>query len=446
MRRWSLGCLAVCAAACALPALPPSLVPVDVAVPGGKTYEMERTVEGVGPVKERVTSREPHAVLAGACAGTVELAIPGAPGGAQYYTAHLGCPDGAKVRAVRKDPVLRRTWLYQPTLEQMMRARGMVLAERGDGVRWFVPDAVYESQSWTAVVHVRGHAHEERTDGSFARVDRQLVVSLGIHSGFPAPGAHWDDVHLALLDPQGNLMGRLMMDPSDVGTHAGIQILHDAAGKAYALAFVGLMRDAAGRWRFVDMQLPVHSVPAQAAKGVAAAFDLLASTRKTQVLTADTNAPMGHLWVDGVEWLGVDSFTGVLEHTAHRPAAVLGGGFNINASPEQVPMWLLASADQGNVRMSQDRTLMGDVDGMLLHLPRPVRMGWSHVQESFLPDGTRQTTAESLRLVQAPYTQRTLRFPLPTGEAIRITQELVGITLDDGTHEYGLRQTAVLDR
>lgn len=446
-RGWLVGllCAVSGAVSCARPQFPSGLAQVTPGLQGTHLYELSRDVPGVGAVHERIISREPNNVATGACAGTLELAVPGAPGGAQYYTAHVGCPGGNSVQATRRDSRSGQVWLYKPTLDQMMRARGVVLAERGDGVRWFVPDAVYEGLSWSSVVHARGHVHADAAGVGVPLGGRQLVVALSMHSGFPGPRIHWDDVHVALLDERGNLLARLMLDPSDVGTHAGIQVRHAVNGDVEALAYVGLLRDAAGQWRFVDLLLPVEPHAVKAPTGVEGVINTVAVARTTQVVRMHPDK-LGHLWVDGAEWLGVDALAGSVEQVFHRPGAVIGGDLSINPSPEQSPTWRTASVDTGAVRLMQDRTLLGDTEGLLLKLPPKARQGWSHLHELLDRDGGRAQGDGGVALAQMPYTSRVLRFPLPTGQHVKLVQELVGVTTKDGAAEYGLRQSALLER
>ncbi len=445
-----LGCLLLLAAAalggCRRPNLPAALAPVTLATTQGRSFELTREVPGVGHVTERVLSREPSMVRGGQCAGQMELLVPGAPGGEQHYVSNVGCPGGVtQVRATRRDPHTGQTWLYEPTLDQMMRARALVLQDRSDGGRWFLRDVLHDARSWTGVAHALGHTHPDFSDADrVPRTARQLVVLLSMNSGFPHAGAQWDDVQVALLDQDGNPLARLTLDPVEVGTHAALQVRQAADGKPLELAYVGLLRDATGSWRFVDLSVVVNAQEAQKVGGLGAAWNTAVSTHRTHVLTQGPEGALGHLWVDGVEWMAVDQVGGVLDEVIHQPTSLVGGDLTLNPAPEEGPLWLLGHAASGGARIAYDVGVFGDTWGLLPRIPAAARRGWAHVHDQLAVDGKRTSREDELEL-DRPYSSRTFRFAMPTGQRVKITNQLVAVRHADGTLEYGLRQVAGMD-
>ena len=368
MKRAGLFLFTACALlGCRRPNLPSALTPVTLQSNAGRSFELQREVEGVGMVTERVISREPAAVRDGACAGQMELAVPGAPGGDQRYLAHVGCPGGVvKVSASRRDSQTGRLWLYEPTLDQMMRARSLVLSDRSDGAVWFVRDALHDARSWTGVVHALGHTHPELpSDEGVPRQARQLVVLLGMYAGYPAAGSQWDDVQVAILDENGDPLARLTLDPMEMGTHAALQLRNDKDGHPSELAYVGMLRDATGAWRFVDLSILVTATQVEKPTGLGSTWNDMVTTRRTHVLSHLKDGALGHLWVDGVEWMGVDEVGGLLDEVVHQPTSMLGGDLSINPAPEDAPLWMVAQASTGTARMAYDVGLMGDTFDLL---------------------------------------------------------------------------------
>jgi hypothetical protein len=119
---------------------------------------------------------------------------------------------------------------------------------------------------------------------------------------------------------------------------------------------------------------------------------------------------------------------------------MLGGDLSINPSPEDAPSWMLAQASSGNARVAYDLGLMGDSLELLPRMPAGIRQGWAHVHDRLLPTGKRAHLDEDIGLPR-PYSSRSFRFNMPTGQRVKVTQQLVSVTGVDGTLEYGLRQT-----
>ncbi|MBI5494423.1 MAG: hypothetical protein HY904_05300 [Deltaproteobacteria bacterium] len=436
-----LCCLAL--GACKRPGLPQPLTPVTLTGAEGRSFELQREIDGVGPVTERVLSRTPAQVRDGACAGQLELDVPGAPGGAQRYNASVGCPSGApRIVATRRDAVSGRTFQYEPTLDQMMQARSLVLQDRDDGGRWFLRDALHDARSWVGVAHAVGHAHLEPAADRVPQLARQLVLVTGMYSGFPTAGAQWDDVQVALVDGDGNLLARLTLDASEVGTHSALQLRLGPDGRPSEIAYVGMLRDATGAWRFVDLSVLVKSTELAKPTGLGMAWNAAMVSRHTHVLTHDKDGGLGHLWVDGVEWMNLDEVAGLLDEVVHQPTSLLGGSLSVNPAPEDTPFWMLARAQSGAARMASDATIFGDSWGLLAKVPAGARRGWSHVHDRIQADGRREPLDEPLEVDRMPYSTRGFVFPLPTGQKVRITNQVVAVRARDGTREFGLRQVA----
>jgi hypothetical protein len=413
------------------------LTVLDVSTPQTRAFETRRTLRGVGNVIERVISRSPAKTAAeGVCAGRVELEIPGT---GQAWEAEVGCGAGlAKVRAFATDAKTGRRWLYQPTLDQMMEARQLLLADRSDGVEWRARDTVYEAASWTAVVHGLGHTHPP-IDETGAPQTREMVLYMSHNTGTPAPGVSWDDVQVVLLDPLGHAQGRLVMDGPSMTAQAGIA-LHHHAGDLTGLSFAGMLRDGDGIWRFVDLWLPVQAT--DVAKGSDSLTQAVVAKHTAHVLRSNPHAPVGHIWVDGQEWLAVDALSGLVDQSRLLPGSTsLGGTLSMLGSPERKPAFVLAHAPSGSVLWAWDQTVAADRWGLLTLLPEPMRRGWSHMRDRVTVDGNRAPTPSAPQLASEPYASRALVFELPSGDKVRMTQSVVAARVADveGLH-YGLKQ------
>jgi len=404
----------------------------------GRTYELRRDVPGAGPVIERVTARAPSSIKDGVCAGHIELEVPQAPGGSQRYVADVGCVDGtSRVRASRVDVEKRTRWEYEPTLDQLMRARSLMLTDRSDGVRWYAPDLAFESISFTAVAHAAGHAHtgEETTE------QRNLVVGMSMNAGYPTPGVHWDDLQIAVLDAQGNALSQLLLDNLDVGTHL-IRRETDNNGQLTALAYSGLLKDAAGAWRFVDLSIPVTSKNVAERGAPAKVWGALVTSHERQALATQPEGALGHLWVDGKEWISLDRVAGMADTVLHKPGGGTSSDFTVNPAPGQAPLYLLAHAPSETSRVSSDSTVMVDQLGVLVRLPEGVRRGWAHVHERISADGTAAPLGYETRQEKGPYTTRVLEFSLLGGRRVKVVEQLVAVQHPEGGLEYGFKQVA----